>query len=111
MSTSPIRICVIAPAHSRAEAPPLLEALRPVTPPDVLIDIRHIREGSPCVENRTDWQENGMAVVRLARELAEEGYDGLGWQTLTCVASRPPARWSIYPWLAVLCRRCSPPWA
>ena len=77
MSMPPIRICVIAPAHSRTDTPPLLEALRPVTPPDVLVDIRHIREGSPCVENRTDWQENGMAVVRLARELAEEGYDGL----------------------------------
>lgn len=77
MSTPPIRICVIAPAHSRAEAPSLMEALRPVTPPDVHVDIRHIRDGNPCVENRVDWQENGMAVVRLACELADRGYHGL----------------------------------
>ena len=76
-----------------------------MTPPDVLVDIRHIREGSPCVETAPTGKKNGMASGAAGASWPEEGYrDGLWWQTLTCVASRPPARWSIYPWLAVLCQ-------
>ena len=77
MSATPIRICVIAPAYFYATHPQILDALKPVTPPDVSLEVRYIQDGSPCIENRADWQENGMAVVRLAREAASARFHGI----------------------------------
>lgn len=79
MST-PIRICVLAPVATSAYNERVLQALAPVVPSDVQVAIRNITQGHPCIENRTNWLENGMPTVTLARTLATEGYDGI-WLT------------------------------
>ena len=78
--SNPIRICVLVPAATADYNERILQALAPVIPADVQVDIRNINEGHPCIENRTNWLQNGMPVVKLARALEQEGYDGI-WLT------------------------------
>ena len=79
MST-PIRICVLVPAATDAYNERILQAIAPVIPLDVQVEIRNIGEGHPCIENRTNWLQNGMPVVELARQLEREGFHGI-WLT------------------------------
>ncbi|MBB3104369.1 aspartate/glutamate racemase family protein [Azomonas macrocytogenes] len=79
MSTS-LRICVLAPAATDAYNEHIMQAIAPVIPADVQVEIRNITEGHPCIENRTNWLQNGMPVVELARSIEQEGFDGI-WLT------------------------------
>jgi allantoin racemase len=74
------RICVIVPAATDTFNARILQAIAPVIPPDVTVEIRNITQGHPCIENRTNWLENGMPVVELARSIEQEGFDGI-WLT------------------------------
>ncbi len=75
-----LRICVLVPAATTEYNDRILAAIAPVKPADVEVDIRAISQGHPCIENRTNWLENGMPVVNLAQQLAADGYDGI-WLT------------------------------
>ncbi|WP_349568973.1 aspartate/glutamate racemase family protein [Azotobacter salinestris] len=78
--SAPLRICVLVPAATGAYDERILQAIDPVVPADVRVEIRHLAEGHPCIENRTHWLRNGMPVVALARRLEQEGFDGI-WLT------------------------------
>lgn len=74
---TPLRICIVAPVATDAYNQRLLDAVRPVMPPDVVVDVRNITQGHNCIEFRVDWLQNGYPVVQLARELEQQGYDGI----------------------------------
>jgi Asp/Glu/hydantoin racemase len=58
----------------------IMKAVAPVVPPDVYVEIRNITEGHPSIQNRTNWLENGIPVVKLARAIEKDGFDGI-WLT------------------------------
>lgn len=72
-----IRICVLAPVATDAFNTRLLESIKPVIPPDVEVEVRNITQGHNCIENRTDWLQNGYPVVELAKSLEQEGFHGI----------------------------------
>lgn len=72
-----IRICVLAPVATDAFNARLLESIAPVIPPDVEVEVRNITQGHNCIENRTDWLQNGYPVVELAKALEQEGFHGI----------------------------------
>lgn len=74
---TPIRICVLAPVATDAFNARLLQAIAPVIPPDVEVQVRNITQGHNCIENRTDWLQNGYPVVELAKTLEQEGFQGI----------------------------------
>lgn len=74
------RICVIVPAATDTFNERIMQAIAPVIPPDVQVEIRNITQGHPCIENRINWLENGMPVVELAQAIEKEGFDGI-WLT------------------------------
>ncbi|WP_118179762.1 aspartate/glutamate racemase family protein [Paraburkholderia phosphatilytica] len=78
--SAPIRICVLVPVATSAYNDRILKAVTPVVPPDVEVEIRNITQGHPDIENRTNWLENGMPVVELARQIELDGFDGI-WLT------------------------------
>lgn len=78
--TKPLRICVLVPVATARFNERIMTAVAPVVPPDVEVDIRNIAAGHPDIENRTDWLENGMPVVELARAIERDGFDGI-WLT------------------------------
>lgn len=80
MTTAVLRICVLVPAATSDYNERILQAIAPVLPADVEVEIRNITEGHPCIENRTNWLENGMPVVKLAQGIEQEGFDGI-WLT------------------------------
>ncbi len=75
-----LRICVLVPAATTKFNDLIMEALKPVIPADVEVSIRAITQGSPSIQNRTNWLENGMPVVGLAQAIEQEGFDGI-WLT------------------------------
>lgn len=75
-----LRICVLVPAATTKFNDLIMEALKPVIPADVEVSIRAITQGSPSIQNRTNWLENGMPVVALAQAIEQEGFDGI-WLT------------------------------
>ncbi|WP_175922498.1 aspartate/glutamate racemase family protein [Burkholderia latens] len=78
--TTPLRICVLVPVATARFNDRIMKAVAPVVPPDAQVDIRNIAAGHPDIENRTDWLENGMPVVELARAIERDGFDGI-WLT------------------------------
>ncbi|HVE11267.1 MAG TPA: aspartate/glutamate racemase family protein [Paraburkholderia sp.] len=78
--SGPIRICVLVPVATSQFNDRIMTAIAPVVPPDVQVEVRNITEGSPSIENRTNWLQNGMPVVRLAQQIAKDGFDGI-WLT------------------------------
>lgn len=68
---------IIAPVNTDQFNARILEAVQPVIPPDVQVDIRNLKAGNPCIENRFNLTENGLPVVYLAKEAAGEGVDGI----------------------------------
>ncbi|WGS54241.1 aspartate/glutamate racemase family protein [Paraburkholderia sp. D15] len=78
--SAPLRICVLVPVATSQFNDRILQAVAPVVPPDVQVEVRNITSGHPCIENRTNWLENGMPVVQLASEIARDGFDGI-WLT------------------------------
>ena len=74
---SGLRICILAPVNTYAYNQQLLDAVRPVIPTDVQVEVRNIRQGNPCIENRLNLTENALAVVRMAHALEQEGFQGI----------------------------------
>jgi Asp/Glu/hydantoin racemase len=72
-----LRICILVPANTDHYNQMLLDAVKPVIPPDVLVEVRNITQGHDCIESRTDWLKNGYPVVELAKSLQQEGFDGI----------------------------------
>lgn len=58
---------MLVPAATSDYNERILQAIAPVLPADVEVEIRNITEGHPCIENRTNWLENGMPVVKLVK--------------------------------------------
>ncbi|WP_429301091.1 aspartate/glutamate racemase family protein [Paraburkholderia sp. GAS199] len=77
---SPLRICVLVPVNTSQYNDRILQAIAPVLPSDVQIEVRNITQGHPDIENRTNWLQNGMPVVELAQAIANDGFDGI-WLT------------------------------
>ncbi|CAE6840891.1 hypothetical protein R69776_07075 [Paraburkholderia nemoris] len=75
-----LRICVLVPVATSQYNERILNAIAPVVPPDVQVEIRNITQGHPDIENRTNWLQNGMPVVELAQAIANDGFDGI-WLT------------------------------
>lgn len=71
------RIRIIAPVATDAFNARILEAVQPVLPPDVQVDVRNIEAGHPCIESRWNLSQNAPGVVRLAKETEQEGYHGI----------------------------------
>lgn len=73
----PIRICILAPVATDRYNQRLLDAVTPVIPPDVTVEVRNLPRGHENIQFRVDWLENGYPVVELARQLEQEGFDGI----------------------------------
>ena len=71
------RIAIIAPVNTSQFNDLLLKAVEPVLPPDVDVSVHNIDQGHDCIQNRTDWLENGFPVVKLAKSLQDRGFDGI----------------------------------
>ena len=74
---SALRVCILAPVNTDAYNALLMDAVRPVIPADVQVEVRNIREGNPYIESRFNLTENAMAVVTTAHALEQEGFDGI----------------------------------
>lgn len=72
-----LRIAIIAPVNTSQFNDLLLKAVEPVLPPDVDVSVHNIDQGHDCIQNRTDWLENGFPVVKLAKSLQDQGFDGI----------------------------------
>ncbi len=76
-ATRRLRIAIIAPVNTSQFNDLLLKAVQPVLPPDVDVSVHNIDQGHDCIQNRKDWLENGFPVVKLAKALQDEGFDGI----------------------------------
>lgn len=76
MSTK-TRVCILAPVNTDKFNQLLLEAVTPVIPPDFEVEVRNLTQGHDCIESRTDWLQNGYPVVELAKQLEQEGFQGI----------------------------------
>lgn len=74
---SGLRICILAPVATDHYNQRLLDAVKPVIPPDVTVEVRNLPSGHSDIEFRVDWLQNGYPVVQLARQLEQEGFDGI----------------------------------
>src|SRR3989344_1301487 len=59
-ATRRLRIAIIAPVNTSQFNDLLLKAVEPVLPPDVDVSVHNIDQGHDCIQNRTDWLENGL---------------------------------------------------
>lgn len=76
-STRKHHVRIIVPANTDQFNERILQAVQPVIPPDVRVDIRNLTTGNPCIENRYNLTENALPVVLLAKEAADEGVEGI----------------------------------
>lgn len=76
-ATRRLRIAIIAPVNTSQFNDLLLKAVAPVLPPDVDVSVHNIDQGHDCIQNRKDWLENGFPVVKLAKALQDDGFDGI----------------------------------
>lgn len=72
-----LRIAIIAPVNTAQFNDLLLQSVKPVLPPDVDVSVHNLTQGHDCIQNRTDWLQNGYPVVELAKQLQEAGFDGI----------------------------------
>ncbi|MBH1986667.1 MAG: racemase [Burkholderiales bacterium] len=72
-----LRIAIIAPVNTSQFNDLLLQAVTPVIPPDVDVEVRNLTQGHDCIQSRLDWLHNGYPVVQLAQALQDEGFDGI----------------------------------
>ena len=71
------RIRIIVPANTDAFNERIRAAVSSVIPPDFELDVKNISSGTPSIENRCCIVENSPAVLSLARETEQGGYDGI----------------------------------
>lgn len=74
---SRLKLAIIAPVNTDQYNQRLLDAVKPVLPPDVDVDVHNLTAGHDCIQFRVDWLQNGYPVVQLARQLEQQGYDGI----------------------------------
>jgi Asp/Glu/hydantoin racemase len=74
---STYRIRIIAPVATGAFNEPIRQAVAPVVPPDVVVDVRNLAAGRDCIQDRRDLAENAPHVVALARRSEQEGCHGI----------------------------------
>ena len=86
-----LRIAVLAPVNSSDYNEGLLASIAPVVPPDVEVQVFNIDQGSPCIQNRLNLTANALAVVRLAQQLEQQGFDGI-WLSDFDMCGVEPAR-------------------
>jgi Asp/Glu/hydantoin racemase len=77
MMNNRMRIAILAPVGTDKYNQRLFDAVKPVIPPDVDVEVRNLPEGHDCIEYRVDWLQNGYPVVLLAKKLEKEGFDGI----------------------------------
>lgn len=77
MQNNNYKIRIIVPANTTDFNRRILDAVSSVIPPDFDLDVKNISSGTPSIENRCCIVENSPAVLRLARETEQEGYDGI----------------------------------
>jgi len=88
---TPLRICIIAPVNTDQYNARLLEAVAPVIPQDVVVEVRNLSAGHDCIEGRYDLMTNAGPVVALAQAVAAEGFDGI-WLSDFDMCGVEPAR-------------------
>jgi len=71
------KVRIIVPANTTTFNQRMSDAVKPVVPPDVEFDVKNITTGSDCIQNRYNLAENAIGVVELAKQTAQEGYDGI----------------------------------
>lgn len=72
-----MKIRIIVPANTADFNESIKNAVLPVLPPDVSIDVANITEGQPHIENRSDAAINAPYVMQLAAQTEAEGFDGI----------------------------------
>ncbi len=75
--TKKYKVRIIVPANTEAFNEKIAHAVSPVVPPDIDYDVKNISSGNDCIENRYNLYENSMGVVKLVKETADEGFDGI----------------------------------
>ncbi len=71
------KVRIIVPANTDIFNQRILDAVKPVTPPDFEVRIKNIDKGNNCIQNRYNLTENAMPVVRLAKETEQKEYKGI----------------------------------
>lgn len=75
-----LRACILAPVATDEFNELLLQAVQPVLPPDVTVEVRNLpphRGYTTHIQNRIDWLTNGPGVVHMAREVQADGFHGI----------------------------------
>lgn len=72
-----MKVRIIVPANTDAFNQPIREAILPVIPPDVELDVANIKMGQPHIQGRVDFTINAPHVVELAVQTEQEGFDGI----------------------------------
>jgi Asp/Glu/hydantoin racemase len=72
-----LRICVLAPVNTDRYNHLLLEAITPVIPQDVVVELRNLTSGHDSIQGRIDLIHNSYPVVEMARAVEQEGFDGI----------------------------------
>lgn len=72
-----LRICILAPVGTDHFNSMLLDAVQPIIPSDVTVEVRNLDRGTPHIQDRIDWLANGLPVVEKAIALEKEGFDGI----------------------------------
>lgn len=73
----PLRICVLAPVGTDRYNHLLLDAISPIIPQDVVVELRNLASGHPSIQGRIDLIQNSYPVVELARVIEQDGFDGI----------------------------------
>lgn len=71
------KVRIIVPANTTTFNHRIRDAVEPVLPLDVKLDVKNISIGNDCIQNRYNLAENAMGVVDLAQQTEEEGYHGI----------------------------------
>jgi len=72
-----MKIRIIVPANTTVFNQRIKDAVLPVLPPDVTLDVANITGGQPHIQNRTDLATNAPYVIELAKQTEKEGFDGI----------------------------------
>ena len=71
------KVRIIVPANTDKFNQRMLDAVKPIIPPDFEVDIKNISEGNDCIQNRYNLTQNALPVVNLALQTEKEGFDGI----------------------------------
>jgi len=72
-----IRIKLIVPINNNIFNTIFINAVSPVLPPDVIVDVENITQGIRSIQCRHDGLINGPHVAKVAKKAEKEGFDGI----------------------------------